>query len=150
EDTLPIEHGPRVVVDRDPVDLAVVADDGVGEALGEVAFHRAPDVVDRLVEALLREELHPEPGEPGVDGLRRAAEVVGDLVLERFVVNRVNVDRGTGGVLEGLVDGLHAGLRPGVGVVAADAERTAGAGRGRRRGRGRAGRGLARRGRRRG
>ena len=47
EDALAVEDRPRVVVDRDAVDLAVVADDRVGEARREVALDLGPHVVDR-------------------------------------------------------------------------------------------------------
>ena len=47
EDALPIEDRPRIVVDRHPVDLAVVAATDLGEAVGVVALDLGPHVVDR-------------------------------------------------------------------------------------------------------
>ena len=122
EDALAIEDGPRVVVDRDRVDLLVVADDRLGKALAEVVLDLGPHVVDRDVEALVGEELHAEPGEPRIGRVRRGAEVVRDLVLEAAVVDGVDLGRDTGRGRERGVDVGDALLRARIRAVAADGQ----------------------------
>ena len=112
---LAIEDRPRVVVGGHRICVAVVALDRRGEAGGVVALHRVPDVVDRRGQSLVGEEPHAVAGEPGENVLRRALQVRRDLVLERAVVDRVDVHLGAAvGRLEGVDDGLHAGFGAGV------------------------------------
>ncbi len=93
EDALAVEEGPRVVVDRDEVLMAVVARGTDLEGVREVGGQGArPDVVDRGRETLSGEEAHAEAREPGEDVIRLGAEVARDLVLERAVVNGVDRD----------------------------------------------------------
>jgi hypothetical protein len=137
EDALVVEDDPRVVVERHQVVLAVQP---LGQALRgvvEVAADLLPHVVDRAEQALRGEELQPVPGEPGGQRVRRALQVVADVVLERVVVDRVDAD-------------LHAGLAGGlldqrrervlgrrIGVVGAERDRPGRAAAAGRRGTGR-------------
>ena len=66
------------------------------------------------------------PGKPGECILGRALEVLADRVLERAVVDRVELDLGPAvGSREGVDYRLRAGLGARVGVVAAERHRAA-------------------------
>ena len=92
ERALPVEQRPRVVVDRHEVLLAVRAGRGGLERVGE-AVQAAPDVADVLEVALLGEELHPVPGEPGGHVVRVGLQVPGDVRLIVVVRHGVYLDR---------------------------------------------------------
>ena len=94
EEALAIEDDPRVVVDRDEVELAVRAGRRGLEARRHVLLDVGPHVVDRREQALGREEPQAVPGEPLDDVVRRALQVRADLVLERVVVVDVDLDGG--------------------------------------------------------
>ena len=95
EDALAIEDGPRVVVDRHEILLAVVAGRGDLERVAEVTADLAPDVADIGRQTLGSEEPHPESGEPREHVVRGSLEVGVELVLERAVVHRVDLDGDT-------------------------------------------------------
>ena len=122
EDALPVEDAPRVVVDRDAIDMLVVADDRVREAGRVVGRNLGPKIVDRGGKTLVREEAHPVAGEPEEDVVRGGAQVVVDLILERVVVDGVHRRVKARGGLERGVDGLDAGEVRGVRVVVAERE----------------------------
>ena len=121
-DALLVEDRPRVVVERDEVLLAVEARRGLLERLGEVAADLLPDVADVGRQFALGEELHAVAGEPGEHVVGRALEVVVDLLLERVVVDRVDVDRDARDGLELVERLLERALGDGVGVVRAEAD----------------------------
>ena len=71
EDALAVEDRPRVVVDGDAVDSCRrCRRPSSAKPVGEVALDLGPYVVDRRRQALVREELHAEAGEPRVRGVR--------------------------------------------------------------------------------
>jgi hypothetical protein len=98
EHRLPVEHRPRVVLDRHEVLLAVRRGrcllEGVVEAVD------GPDVAQVGDQPVLRELGHPEAGEPGEHVVGRALEVGVDALLERVVVDRV--ERHLGAALLGV------------------------------------------------
>jgi len=101
--------------------MTVVTLHRVGESFGEIGLHVIPDVVDGGGQAFLGEESHSVPGEPGERVLGGALKIRVDLVLERAVVDRVDLDLGpTVCCGEGVDHVLQAFLRHCVGLVAAD------------------------------
>ena len=139
---LAVVHRPRVGVDRDEVVVPVRALRGVLEGRGKLRLERRPDVVDRGEQALRREELHPVAGEPGEDVLGLALEVGVDLLLERVVVDRVDLDVDPCLLRERLEHVRVGLLRHGIGAVRAErdgARRERPAERGRKAARGGAG-----------
>ena len=120
EDALPVEDRPRVVVDRDEVVVPVQALRRRLHGRREVRLERRPHVVDRGQQPLLGEELHAVPGEPGEHVLWPALQVAVDLLLERVVVDRVDLDLGPGGLRERGEDGRGGLLRDRVGRVRAE------------------------------
>src|SRR6476620_5048382 len=117
EHALAVEDGPRVVGRRHEVLLAVVSGGGLLQGVRHAA-EVLPDVRDVAGEVLAGEEAHPVPREPGPHVVRGALEVVVDVLLERVVVDRVDLDRQSGvGLLEGVHHGLDRGLGHRVGLV---------------------------------
>jgi hypothetical protein len=100
EDALPVEDRPRVVVEGDEVLLAVEAGGGLLERVGEVAADLPPHVGDGARQAALGEELHAVAGEPHEHVVGSALQVVVDLLLERLVLDRVDLGGVPGRLLE--------------------------------------------------
>jgi hypothetical protein len=90
EDRLPVEHGPRVVLDRHEVLLAVGGGRRLLERVAEAVDR--PDVADVADEAVLGELRHAVAGKPGEDVVGRALQVGVDALLEGVVVNGVGAN----------------------------------------------------------
>ncbi len=126
EDALPVEDRPGVVVERHEVLLAVAAGGGRLQGVGEVGPDLLPHVGDRGRQPLLREEVHAVAGEPEEHVLRGALKVAVDVLLERVVVDGVDLDveaRGSLCLGEHVDVGL---LGDGVGGVGPDRHHLAG------------------------
>src|ERR1700687_1275496 len=133
EDILAVEDRPGVVVDRDGINVAVVAGHLSRKPGRVIRFHRGPCIVDRRRQALVGEETHPVTGEPGEYILRGALEVRAYRVLEGAVVDGVDRDLGAAvGGHEVVDERLQTGLRCSVGGVATDRRRAASGGDARR------------------
>ena len=92
-DRLPVEDRPRVVADRHEVLLAVGGGGGLEGVVHAVDGPHVGDVGDQPV---VGELLHPVAREPGEDVVGAALEVGVDVLLERVVVDRVQLDLGPG------------------------------------------------------
>ena len=133
EGALVVEDHPRVVVDRHEVIVAVGALAQRLHRVAEVPADLVPHVVDRLEQPLSREVLHPVPGEPGGEVVRRSLQVGRDVILKGVVVDGVNRDADAGRLLGVGHQGREGLLRRGVGVVGAEADGAAARTAGRRR-----------------
>src|SRR3954466_13934793 len=100
EHALAVEERPRVVVERHEVLLAVEAGGGLLQRVAVVRADLRPHVGDVGAEPLLREALHGVAGEPGERVVGLALQVAVDLLLERVVVDCVDLHVPAGGRLE--------------------------------------------------
>src|SRR2546430_2586981 len=126
EGALPVEHRPGVVVERHEVLLAVRACRRALEPLAEAGQPR-PDIADVREEALLREELHAETGEPGGHVIRVGLQVPGDVRLVVVVRHGIDLDRVARLLLVGIHRVLDALLGLRVRVVGPEADGLLGA-----------------------
>ena len=136
EQALAVEDRPRVVVERHEVLVAVVAGRRLLERLGVLGVETvAPHAGQVTGEALGREEAHPVAGEPSPYVVRAALQVLGDLLLELLVVDRVRLHLDALRLDERFDAGLQRALGHVVGEVRPERSRlTATAGRLRRAG----------------
>lgn len=118
EHALPVEDGPRIVVVRHQILLAVQARRLFLQRIGE-SVEVPPKIADVGEQSLLREVLHTVAREPHEDIVRGALEIAVDVLLEVLVVDGIDPHRLLGLLLvrlEGLGEGL---LRHGVRGVGA-------------------------------
>ncbi len=124
EHALAVEDRPRVVGGRHEVLLAVVTGGGLLERVAQ-SRESTPDVGDVPREVLGGEEAHPVSREPREDVVGRSLQVVVDVLLERVVVDRVDLHREPRvGLLEGVDDGLDGGLWHGIRLVGPESDRS--------------------------